>query len=172
MKEKYAKLLKNSNYIKFLSANLVNRFGDSVDALKDGKIDAAFIVAGAPTTAVTSLSTSNEVRLVSLDKEHVDALIKESPYYSAYTINKEVYGTSEDVSTVAVGAVVIAQDEVSENDIYNFLTGVYNHLDEIKAAHAKGNELDLKFAASYEAVPYHKGAVKFFKEKGITVKGK
>ena len=147
-------------------------FGDSVDALKDGKIDAAFIVAGAPTTAITSLSTSKEVRLVSLDKQHVDALIKESPYYSSYTIKKDVYGTAADVSTVAVGAVVIAQDEVSENDVYNFLTGVYNHLDEIKAAHAKGNELDIKFAASYEAVPYHKGAVKFFKEKGITVKGK
>ncbi len=147
-------------------------FGDSTDALKDGKIDAAFIVAGAPTTAVTSLSTTKEVRLVSLDKEHIDNLIKSSPYYSAYTIGKDVYGTSADVNTVAVGAVVIAKDEVSEADVYNFLCGVYNHLDEIKKAHAKGNELDIKFAASYDAVPYHKGAVKFFKEKGIEVKGK
>lgn len=147
-------------------------FGDSADALKDGKIDAAFIVAGAPTTAITSLSTSKPVYLVSLDKQHVDALIKESPYYSAYTIKKDVYGTTADVSTVAVGAVVIASDDVSETDVYNFLCGVYDNLDEIKAAHAKGNELNLKFASSYEAVPYHKGAVKFFKEKGITVKGK
>ena len=147
-------------------------FGDSVDALKDGKIDAAFIVAGAPTTAVTSLSTTKQVRLVGLDKDHADKLIKASPYYSAYTIGKEVYGTDTAVDTVAVGAVVIAKDEVSEADVYNFLCGVYNHLDEIKKAHAKGNELNLKFAASYDAVPYHKGAVKFFKEKGIDVKGK
>ncbi len=147
-------------------------FGDSVDALKDGKIDAAFIVAGAPTTAVTSLSTTKEVRLVSLDESHIANLIKSSPYYSSYTITKDVYGTSADVKTVAVGAVVIARDDVSEADVYNFLTGVYNHLDEIKKAHAKGNELNLKFAASYEAVPYHKGAVKFFKEKGITVASK
>ncbi len=147
-------------------------FGDSVDALKDGKIDAAFIVAGAPTTAVTSLSTTKEVRLVELDKSHIDALIKKSPYYSAYTIGKDVYGTSADINTVAVGAVVIAKDDVSEADVYNFLYGVYNHLDEIKKAHAKGNELSLEFASSYDAVPYHKGAVKFFKEKGIEVKGK
>jgi len=147
-------------------------FGDSVDALKDGKIDAAFIVAGAPTTAVTSLSTSNQVRLVGLDKEHTEKLLKSSPYYSAYTIGKDVYGTQSDVDTVAVGAVVIANDDVSENAVYNFLVGVYDHLDEIKTAHAKGNELSLKFAASYEAVPYHKGAVKFFKEKGISVNGK
>jgi hypothetical protein len=147
-------------------------FGDSADALKDGKIDAAFVVAGAPTTAVTSLSTTQKVYLVSLDKEHIDNLIKSSPYYSTYTITKDVYGTDSDVNTVAVGAVVVAKDDVSETDVYNFLYGVYNNLEEIKKAHAKGNELNIKFAASYEAVPYHKGAVKFFKEKGIDVKSK
>ncbi|MCR5537436.1 MAG: TAXI family TRAP transporter solute-binding subunit [Succinivibrio sp.] len=147
-------------------------FGDSVDALKDGKIDAAFIVAGAPTTAVTTLATSKQIHLVGFDKEHTDKLMKTSPYYSAYTIAKDVYGTQGDVNTVAVGAVVIANDDVSETDVYNFLTGVYKHLDEVKAAHAKGKELNLKFAASYDAVPYHKGAVKFFKEQGISVNAK
>ena len=145
-------------------------FGDSADALKDGKIDAAFIVAGAPTTAVTSLSTTRNVYLVGIDKEHADKLLKSSPYYSSYTIAKDVYNTASDIETVAVGAVVIANNDVSETDVYNFMTGIYDHLDEIKVAHAKGNELDLNFAASYEAVPYHKGALKFFKEKNITVK--
>ena len=54
-------------------------FGDSADALKDGKIDAAFIVAGAPTTAIVDLSTTKPVSLVSLDDEHIDALLKSSP---------------------------------------------------------------------------------------------
>ena len=54
-------------------------FGDSADALKDGKIDAAFIVAGAPTTAIVDLATTKSVSLVSLDDEHIDALLKSSP---------------------------------------------------------------------------------------------
>ena len=147
-------------------------FGDSVEALQDGKIDAAFIVAGAPTTAVTSLAATRKVYLVGFDDEHILALIAKSPYYSMNVIKPEVYGTEEDVTTVAVGAVVIARDDVSEADVYNFLYGVFENKDEITKAHAKGNELDLKFAASYTAVPYHPGAVKYFGEKDIKVAGK
>ncbi|WP_298032866.1 TAXI family TRAP transporter solute-binding subunit [uncultured Dysosmobacter sp.] len=66
-------------------------FGDSADSLKDGKIDAAFIVAGAPTTAIVDLATAGDVYLVSLDKEHSDSLIDSSPYYSAYTIPAGTY---------------------------------------------------------------------------------
>ena len=56
-------------------------FGDSAEALQDGQIDAAFVVAGAPTTAITSLAASKSVYLVSLDDEHIDALIEASPFY-------------------------------------------------------------------------------------------
>ena len=147
-------------------------FGDSVEALQDGKIDAAFIVAGAPTTAVTSLAATRKVYLVGFDDEHVLWLIAKSPYYSMNVIKKDVYGTDDDVVTVAVGAVVIALDDVSEADVYNFLYGIFENVEEITAAHAKGAELDMKFAASYSAVPDHKGAGKDFAEKGIKVLGK
>ena len=66
-------------------------FGDSADSLKDGKIDAAFIVAGAPTTAITDLATSGNVYLVSIDKEHSDKLLASSPFYSTYTIPAGTY---------------------------------------------------------------------------------
>ncbi|KAB0577669.1 TAXI family TRAP transporter solute-binding subunit [Fusobacterium naviforme] len=147
-------------------------FGDSAEALQDGKIDAAFLVAGAPTTAITSLAATKQVYLVSLDDEHVEKLIAESPYYSKTSIPKDAYNTPDDIQTVAVGAVVIARDDVSEADVYNFLFGVYENLDAITAAHAKGAELNLEFAASVTAVPYHPGAVKYFKEKGIDVPAK
>ncbi len=66
-------------------------FGDSADSLKDGKIDAAFIVAGAPTTAITDLAASGNVYLVSLDDSHVNALLASSPFYSAYVIPAGTY---------------------------------------------------------------------------------
>ncbi len=147
-------------------------FGDSVEALQDGKIDAAFIVAGVPTTAVTSLAATKKVHLVAIDDEHILRLNAESPYYNKAVIQKEEYGTDEDVITVAVGAVVVARDDVSEADVYNFLWGVFENKDEITAAHAKGAELDVNSAASYSAVPYHPGAVKYYGEKGMKVEGK
>ena len=143
-------------------------FGDSAESLKDGKIDAAFVVAGAPTPAVQDLSTGKQVYLVSLDKDHIDSLIASNPYYKEYTISKEVYNTPEDVTTVAVAAVVIARNDVSEAAIYNFVSAIFNNINDI--GHAKKAELSLDFASSITNVPYHPGAAKYFAEKDITVK--
>ncbi len=142
-------------------------FGDSADSLKDGKIDAAFVVAGAPTPAVQDLGTGKQVYLLSIDSEHMSSLLKDCPYYKEYTIAKDVYNTPEDVTTVAVAAVVIAHNDVSEAAIYNFVSAIFDNIDEI--GHAKKSELSLDFASSITDVPYHPGAAKYFAEKGITV---
>jgi len=144
-------------------------FGTSAESLQDGKIGAAFVVAGAPATAITSLAATKDVYLVSLDEEHIEALRAKSPYYSLNNIAADVYGTPEDVTTVAIGAVVIANDDVSEDDVYNFVSGVFENLETITTSHAKGAELSLEFATSVTDVPYHAGAAKYFAEKGIEV---
>ena len=142
-------------------------FGDSADALKDGKIDAAFIVAGAPTTAVTSLAATRDVYVVELDDAHIEKLIATSPYYSKNVIPAAAYGLEHDATTVAVGAVIIANNDVKDDDIYNVVSGIFESIDTL--AHDKKNELSLEFASSVTAVPYHPGAAKYFSEKGITV---
>ena len=144
-------------------------FGDSVESLQDGKIDAAFIVAGAPTNAVTSLATTNDVYLVSLDEAHIADLIAVSPYYAEATIAADVYGTPEDVKTVAIAAVIIAADSVSEDAIYAMTSTIFENLGEISEQHAKGYEASLEFASSITDVPYHPGAAKYFAEKGFDV---
>lgn len=145
-------------------------FADSADALKDGKIDAAFIVAGAPTTAITDLSTTKQAYLVEIDAEHAAELVKASPYYNQATIKAGTYtGIDKDVSTLSVGAVVIAADSCSEDDIYKFVGSIFDNLDELKTSNAKFGEFSIEKAASITAVPYHPGAAKYFKEKGIEV---
>ena len=74
-----------------------------------------------------------------------------------------------DTNTVAVGAIVIAADTVSEDAVYNFVSTIYENIDAITEQHAKGGELDLEFASSVTAVPYHPGAAKYFAEKGFEV---
>ena len=144
-------------------------FGDSVDALQDSKIDAAFVVAGAPTVAVSTLASTRNVYLVSIDDEHIDALIESSPYYSRNIINASVYGTDEDCQTVAIAAVIIADDSVSEDAAYDIISTIFNDKDAIAASHNKGAELDLGFASSITNIPYHPGAAKYYAEQGITV---
>ena len=147
-------------------------FGDSAESLKDGKIDAGFIVAGAPTTAITDLATSKSVYLVSLDDEHIDQLLAKSPYYTKYTITADTYGLPEDATTVAVGAVLLASDSVPEDAIYTFVSTIFDNADAIAEQHGKGADLDLAFASSITDVPYHPGAAKYFAEKGFEVASK
>ena len=147
-------------------------FGDSADALKNGQIDAAFIVAGAPTTAVTDLATTKDVYLVSLDDEHVDQLLASSPYYSKVTIPADVYGLDSDTITVAVAAVILARNDVSEDAIYAFTKDIFDNAASLTESHAKYKEIDTAFGASITSVPYHPGAAKYFAEQGITVQTK
>ena len=142
-------------------------FGDSTEALQDGKIDAGFIVAGAPTTAITSLAATREVFIVELDDAHIAKLIDASPYYSKNVIPASAYGLAADATTVAVGAVIIARDDVKDDAVYDVVSGIFDSISTL--GHDKRNELDLDFAASVTAVPYHPGAAKYFSEKGLTV---
>ena len=142
-------------------------FDNSVESLQDGKIDAAFIVAGAPTTSIVQLATSNDVYLVSLDQEHIDALIESSPYYSAYTISKDVYGTDEDCTTVAISAVLIVADDLDPDVAYTIVYTLFQNADKI--SHAKAAEMSVEFGASITSVPYNEGAARFFSEQGFEV---
>ena len=145
-------------------------FADSANSLKDGKIDAAFIVAGAPTTAITELSTSKPAKLVALDDAHVDQLLKASPYYSKAVIPAGTYtGQEADVTTVAVGAVVLAADSVPADTVYAFVADIFDNAADLTENHAKYAEVNLDKGASITAVPYHEGAAKYFSEKGKTV---
>lgn len=144
-------------------------FADSADSLKDGKIDAAFIVAGAPTTAITDLATTKPTHLISLDQQHIDELIAENPYYSEATIAADVYDTAAPVTTVSVGAVIIVSNNVPEDAIYNLTKSLFEGKENNVDAHAKYKELVIEDASAITAVPYHPGAAKYYAEQGITV---
>ncbi|MBQ8089057.1 MAG: TAXI family TRAP transporter solute-binding subunit [Clostridia bacterium] len=144
-------------------------FGDSAEGLKDGKIDAAFVVAGAPTPAVVDLCTTKGAYLVPLDDEHVDKLVAISSAYSKTLISGGTYeGIDDDVVTVGVKATIIANEDVTDDEAYAIVSTIFENVDAITEAHAKGAELNLDYASSC-GLPYHAGAAKYFAEKGITV---
>lgn len=148
-------------------------FDDSADALKDGKIDAAFIVAGAPTAAITELCTTNDAFLVPIDGDIAAKLMADCPFYTTYSIPAGTYaGQDADVATVTVKATLIVSANASEDDVYNLTKAIFDHTDAIAAENGKGAELTLENATSGMTAPFHAGAAKYFAEKGITVETK
>lgn len=145
-------------------------FADSTDALKDGKIDAAFIVAGAPTAAITELCTTNDAFLVPIDGDIADKLMADCPFYTVYNIPAGTYnGQTEDVKTVTVKATLIVSADASEEDVYNLTKAIFDNVDAITAENGKGAELSIENATSGMTAPFHAGAAKYFAEKGVTV---
>ena len=145
-------------------------FGDSTESLKDGKIDAALLTAGAPTTAVVDLATSNSVYLVSIDDEHMEKLLEACPWYASYTIPAGTYkGFDEDAVTVTVKATLICSASLEDDVAYAIVSMIYDNAEAIAELHSKGAELSLEFATEGIAVPFAKGAAQYFAEHGIEV---
>ena len=145
-------------------------FADSADGLKDGKIDAAFIVAGAPTAAISELCATNSAYLVPIDGDIAQKLMNDSPFYTAYKIPANTYnGQTEDVTTVTVKATLIVSASASEESVYNLTKAIFDNAEAIAKENGKGAELSVENATSGMTAPFHAGAAKYFGEKGVTV---
>jgi TRAP transporter TAXI family solute receptor len=145
-------------------------FADSAEGLKDGKIDAAFVVAGAPTPAITELATSNDIYLVPIEGAIAESIEASCPYYTELAIPAGTYpGQEEDVNTITVKATLIVSEDADENAVYELTKAIFENKDAIAAEHSKGAELSLENATSGITVPYHTGAAKYYEEQGITV---
>ena len=145
-------------------------FADSADGLKDRKIDAAFIVAGAPTAAISELCTTNDAYLVPIDGDVAAKLMNDSPFYTEYKIPANTYkGQTEDVTTVTVKATLIVSADADETTVYNLTKAIFDNADAIASENGKGAELSVENATSGMTAPFHAGAAKYFAEKGVTV---
>lgn len=146
-------------------------FGDSATQLKDGSIDAAFITAGAPTTAITDLATTTEVVLVDLGTDIIDSLIEKYPFYEKFeaTADSTKYSfVTDTVNTVAIKATFVVSNKMSEDQVYQITKDLWEKQEEIAVAHAKGNEMVKENAvAAVGKVPVHPGAEKYYKEIGV-----
>ena len=145
-------------------------FADSADGLKDKKIDAAFIVAGAPTAAIAELCTTNEAYLVPIDGAVATKLMENSPFYTTYKIPANTYnGQTEDVTTVTVKATLIVSADASEQAVYDLTKAIFDNAEDIAKENGKGAELSIENATTGMTAPFHAGAAKYFAEKGTTV---
>ena len=139
-------------------------FNDSAAALKDGTIDAFFCTAGAPTVAITDLSTTTGIVLLGVDEEHLAKLQADYAFYTAYNVPAETYKGVGEVTTVAVKATFIVSNDLSEETVYQLTKAIYENKDSFE--HAKAKEMTLEYAVTGITVPFHPGAEKYFKEVG------
>ncbi|MFZ1983370.1 MAG: TAXI family TRAP transporter solute-binding subunit [Desulfatitalea sp.] len=142
-------------------------FSESAEQFKDKHIDAFIVTAGIPNAAIMDIGTQNEIRLLNIAPDKVTKLMASYPFLSAAKVPANTYkGLAEEVSTVAVNAVLIVSSDLKADVVYSLTKTLFESQAELAAAHSKGGELSLPAAVKGVSIPFHPGAVKYYKEKG------
>jgi TRAP transporter TAXI family solute receptor len=145
---------------------------ESGGALKDGKIDAYFWSGGVPTSSVLDVAASPGVKLYLVPHDDLVEKMnaKYGPIYYKSAIPKKVYtGVQVDTPVSAVGNLLMCHQDMNEQLAYIIVKTIFEHLKDLAAIHKEALNMNLKDGASNRFVPYHKGAAKYFKEKGYNV---
>jgi hypothetical protein len=143
---------------------------ESVGALKDGKIQAMFWIGGLPTSAITDLVTTGNVKIVFVPAADVLAKlnVKYPGLYRSFTLPKSVYaGVPKDVPGVGVANIMFVGAEMKGETVEKILKGVFDNLAEVQKIHPEAKALTLAGAAAKTAVPFHPAAAKFYKARGV-----
>ena len=142
-------------------------FDESTAGIQDGTIDAAFVTAGTPTGAVEGLSATEDIVIVPIDQEKIDSLIEKYPYYVQDEVPEGTYGLAEAVPTVAVQAMLVVSEDLSEEVVYDITKAIFENLDQV--SHAKAKLIKAENALNGVGIEVHSGAQKYFDEKGVSV---
>ena len=146
---------------------------ESTNAIKDGKIDAYFFVAGVPTSAITDLGATPGTTLKLIDHSSFVPKMNEKygPLYSPGVIKKGSYpGQDKDNQVATVWNAMVVADTMPDDVAYKITKTVFDHLDEWATVHKEALNVKLENQKqANSAVPFHPGALKFFAEKGIKV---
>jgi len=146
---------------------------ESVNAIKDGKIDAFFWVGGLPTAAVTDLANTPNTKLKMIDHaDLVPAMNKKyGNLYVQDVIPKETYkGMEADNHQATVMNILVSHESMDDKTAYSIVKAIFDRKDDIVAVHKEAANFKLESQkASASPIPFHPGAVKYFAEKGIKV---
>ncbi len=142
----------------------------SVDALKDGKIDAFFWNGGLPTAAVLDLVNTPGMKAKFISTEDILPRLQQiygpSLYYRAF-IPRTVYNSDADVPVVAVANLLVVSEEMPEALAYDITRLLFEKQQDLVAIHPQARDLSLEAALTGSPIPFHEGAIRFYRERDV-----
>jgi TRAP transporter TAXI family solute receptor len=144
---------------------------ESVNAIKDHKIDAFFWVGGLPTAAVTDLGATPGVKLKLVDHAEVVEKMnaKYGPLYVTDTIPAKTYPGQDKANAIAtVQNILVTDDKMSDDLAYKIVKIIFDKKADLVAVHQEAANIDYKYQRKASSpVPWHPGAIKYFADNGV-----
>ena len=143
-------------------------FKESAEGIQNGTLDGCFITAGVPNSALQELAFTAGLILIPVSGPEADAICSKYSFYTQTTIPGNTYkGTNTDTPALAIKATLAVSAKLYEDTVYQMTKTLFENLDELGQAHAKGKEVSAQAAVTGVSVPFHPGAEKYFKELGL-----
>lgn len=141
---------------------------EMASAMCDNKIDVIAYVVGHPNAAIKEATTTCSSQIIPVTGPEVDKLSAQFPFYPKAIIKAGIYkGTDTDVQTFGPRATIVASTKLSEEAAYIIVKAVFDNFDDFKKMHPALENLTKEEMLTGNTAPFHAGAIKYFKEKGL-----
>jgi uncharacterized protein len=165
-----AKLILEAYGVKLSDLTVVNiEPGPAADRIKDGTLDAFFLVSGAPASAITELAAATPIALVPITGPPADKLRMTYPFLAANTIDADAYRGVGATATLSVGAQWLVAEDVPDDIVYGLTKALWqpSTLKLLEAGHPQGRHIRLDTAITGLGIPIHPGALRYYKEQMV-----
>lgn len=143
----------------------------TMEALKNGTIDAAFLASGCPAPALEAIQDQVDFTLVPIDGPIAERILTSCSFYKVHTIPAGTYKNQlQAVDTLAVEATLVVTADLDQKTVYRITQAVFENLDAIRSCNPRGKELTTDSVTRGVKVPLHPGAEQYYKEKDISLR--
>ncbi len=141
-------------------------FAESVELMKNRQLDATLQSAGLGVSSIKDLATAVDITVVEIPNAIVDKV--GTPYLKSVIPAGTYTGQDKDVPTAAVPNFLVVREDMKEIEVYALTKAIFDNLADLQAAHVAAKSITIKDAMKGSPVPFHPGAERYFKEKGVT----
>jgi uncharacterized protein len=159
--------LNGQSYQTLAKANFQASYTDAVSMMKDGHAQVMTLGTTAPASAIMDLASARDVKLVPVDDKTMAELKKQNPGYNRLVIKAGTYPKQDkDVPVIGYSTHIVAACDLPEDTVYKMTKAMATHVDTMAAVVKPIAGLTPKDMAIDIGVPFHKGALKYYKEVG------
>lgn len=142
-------------------------YGEAVDQMRNGMIDAAFVTSGIPNATVMDLGTTNDIRIIPIEGDGMAYLEEHYPFFVPQIIPAGTYDNDEDINTATIMNLMLVHHEVPEDAVYEMTKGIFENIASIHSAHnAAERHINIESVMDGMIVPLHPGAERYYEEVG------
>ncbi|MBP1971328.1 TRAP transporter TAXI family solute receptor [Virgibacillus natechei] len=142
-------------------------YGEAIDQIRNGIIDAAFVTSGVPNGAAMDLASTHDVTVVELEDEGLDYLNENYPFFLEDEVPAGTYDNEKDIQTASITNLLIPNPDLPDEEVYELTRLFYENLEAIQASHDAAQDIDIETVEEGLNVPMHPGAEQYFEEQGV-----